>query len=132
MSFFLLIGCSKSEPQSLRGLPVSAGENAKAETAVVYMKSNVPSKFDLDAVFMENRELIYFKAGGIPFVSSPSISVLDDPEKDFDQGKLPQRFDVLVNRADGVLCYKDRCVNIVMICPSKNNSKKEEVCKYFN
>ncbi|WP_160012691.1 hypothetical protein, partial [Rhizobium sp. 18055] len=114
-------------------LPVSAGEKAKMETAVVYMKSNAPSKFHLDAVFVESRELIYFKVDGLHFLSSPSISVFDDPEKYFDQGGLPQRFDVLVNRVDGIVCYKERCANIVMICPSKNNrKKKEEVCKYFN
>ncbi|WP_128098417.1 hypothetical protein [Paracidovorax avenae] len=130
LSCCFLLGCNKNDSQSSNAVLMPSGNEAKIETAVVYMKSNSSRKINLDAFFMESKETIYFKAQEPPLMPT-SVWVLDDVEVEFDQGKLSQRFQILVDRENGVLCFEKKCANIKMICPSKEDERKKEICKYF-
>lgn len=111
--------------------PVRPGEQARIEKAVVYLKSNVPRKFNWDGVFLESRETIFFKTQELNAPLAISVSMFDDVESHLDLGRFVGRFEVLVNREDGVLCLQKECVRIEAICPPKNNHRNNEICKYW-
>ncbi|WP_157768753.1 hypothetical protein [Paracidovorax avenae] len=126
------LGCDKPASLPKEKPVVTAGSNAKKEDAVVYMRSRAPEKFDLDAVFLGSRETVFFKAMGLNPDGLPLVSIAENVESGFDLGIYHDRFDVIVDREKGILCLKEQCIKIYMICPSEKYKKKDEICKYYN